>query len=149
VTSYATTVTTDEAIARAGALKAPWFLQVGYNAAHLPHEKPPAALAPAGAACAVRYKAAVERSDILNAMVTALDTELGRLIAALRRVDPDVVILLIADNGTSIPGAQGPPGGCFARGRSKGTLFEGGIRVPLIAAGPRVKPGRCDALVTA
>lgn len=149
VTTYATSATADDAIARAAALQAPWFLEVSFNAAHLPAEQPPAALAPAGEACARRYRAARARADVLNAMVSALDTELGRMLAAIRRVDPGVVILLLSDNGTSIPAAQGPARSCFALGRSKGSLYEGGIRVPLIVAGPNVARGRCDALVSA
>ncbi len=149
VTRYATSVTADDASARAATLPEPWFLQVSFNAAHMPAERPPPELAPADEDCARRYRAPGARTDVLNAMVTALDTEIGRMLAAIRQVDPEVVILLMGDNGTSIPAAQGPSHSCFARGRSKGTLFEGGIRVPLLAAGPGIVPGRCDVPVSA
>src|SRR6185295_11840303 len=104
-----TSVTADDAIARAQTLKAPWFLEVGFNAAHLPTEKPPPELAPSGEKCSEYYLHAALRADVMNAMIEALDTEIGRLVAALRRVDPSVTILVIADNGTSIPAAQGKP----------------------------------------
>jgi arylsulfatase A-like enzyme len=146
-TRYATSVTTDDALARARTLRAPWFLEVGYNAAHLPAEKPPVELLPSEELCGKRYEHFAERADMMNAMVAALDTEVGRLVAGLRDIDPAVTVLLVSDNGTSIPAAQGHPNSCFARGRSKGTLYQGGVRVPLIAAGPGIAPGRCDALV--
>lgn len=149
VTTYATTVTADDAIARASKLRAPWFMQVSFNAAHLPIEKPPAALAPAGESCARRYREATTREELFDATVTALDTELGRMLAAIRRIDPELIVLVMGDNGTSIAAAQGQAESCFARLRSKGSLYEGGVRVPLIAAGPRVPRGRCSELVSA
>lgn len=147
VATYATTDTADEAIARARSMRAPWFLQVGFNAGHAPFEAPPAELVLA--ACARPSGRDEKRFEVLRTMVAALDTEIGRMLAEIRRVDPEAVIVLMGDNGTSIPGAEGESGGCFAPERSKGTLYEGGIRVPLIVAGPLVVPGECEALVSA
>jgi arylsulfatase A-like enzyme len=83
------------------------------------------------------------------AMIEALDAEIGRMIAEVRRRNPNVYVILVGDNGTDAPAAQGPPGGCFDPERSKGTLYQAGIRVPLIIAGPDVVSGESQALVSA
>jgi arylsulfatase A-like enzyme len=150
VTTYATTDTADEAIARARTMRAPWFLQVGFNAAHLPLEMPPESLRPPAEACPPRTAAERHpRFQVFDAMVTALDLELGRMLTAIRAVDPDVIVVLIGDNGTAIHGAEGEKGGCFGPDRAKFSLFDGGVRVPLVAAGPGIVTGECGALVSA
>ena len=62
-------------------------------------------------------------------MVEATDREIGRLI---ERVRPELrrrtVILFMSDNGTA-------RGWSYAADRAKGSLYEGGIRVPLIVSG--------------
>lgn len=72
----------------------------------------------------------------------ALDTELGRLFTA---VDfEDTLVVFASDNGTESVGIREP-----ANPRhGKLTAYEGGIRVPLIVAGPGVTEGaRSPALV--
>ena len=86
---------------------------------------------------------------VADAMVEALDTELGRLVSGLRALDPDVLVVILSDNGSDQRSSLGPRGSCFGPDRSKGTLFEGGVRVPLIIAGGGVVPGECGALVQA
>lgn len=75
-------------------------------------------------------------------MVESLDTILGRLID---RVDLDTTYLFVlSDNGS--PGATVQPP--FDPFKVKGTLYEGGVRVPFLVAGPGVARGReCAALV--
>ncbi len=149
-TTYATIDTADEAIAHARALRSPWFLQVAFNSAHSPVELPPLELCPEDALCAQYCRVSSGTvAEVTNAMIEALDAEIGRTIAAIRRFSPNLMIILIGDNGSPGYAAQGPPGGCFDPERSKGTLFEGGLRVPLIAAGPPFIGGECDALVSA
>jgi arylsulfatase A-like enzyme len=64
-------------------------------------------------------------------MVEALDSEVGRLLAG---VDfSDTVVMVAGDNGTKGGLTLGSP-----ERRAKGSLFEGGINVPLIVAGPVV-----------
>ncbi len=148
--TYATSDTTDEAIARARAMQPPWFLEVAYNAAHQPFQAPPAELVPPGA-CAFQYGRIEDptMSENADAMIEALDHELGRLLAEIRRVDPGAYVLLISDNGTDEYAVDEGEIGCFDREHAKGTLYQAGIRVPLIIAGPDVAPGACDELVSA
>jgi arylsulfatase A-like enzyme len=149
--TYATTDTVDDAVASLFAMQEPWFLQVNVNAAHLPPELPPPALCPNPGTCATQYCQIGTPSvaEALDAMVEALDRELGRLLASVQSVDPDAYILVISDNGSDPNAARGAQGSCFGPDRSKGTLFQGGIRVPLIVAGPSVVPGECTNLVQA
>jgi arylsulfatase A-like enzyme len=148
--TYATTDTTDEAIARARKMRPPWFLEVAYNAAHQPFQTPPAELIPP-AACAFQY-GRIEHPTMpedADAMIEALDHELGRLLAEIQRLDPRAYVLLVSDNGTDEFAVDEGEIGCFDREHSKGTLYQAGIRVPLIVAGADVVPGACDELVSA
>jgi hypothetical protein len=77
-----------------------------------------------------------------EAMVEALDTELGRLLAG---IPPDVrartTVIFLGDNGTDA---------CLSPLPAKSTLYERGINVPFIVAGSQVAhPGECEALVNA
>lgn len=136
---YNTTATVDDALDRIAAMPEPFLLYLAFNAPHTPLHVPPAEL---------HTRDVTPESDgaVLHAaMLEALDTELGRLFDG---IDPavlaDTTVLLVADNGTSDLAADGP----VVAGQAKGTLYEGGIHVPLIVAGPHVPvPGVSDALV--
>jgi arylsulfatase A-like enzyme len=134
--NYPTTDTTDDAIALLGALPKPFFLYVSYNAAHAPvHALPPVA----EAAHSTGFP------DRLREMVGDLDRQIGRLLQAVDGRDTTVVFL--GDNGTESRGLAAP----FDADRGKGTLYEGGCRVPMIVRSPlvpqSVRGSACDALV--
>lgn len=58
----------------------------------------------------------------------------------------NTVILFLGDNGTPGRVAQQP----YQTDRAKGSLYEGGIRVPLVIAGPPVqRPGAREAALVA
>jgi arylsulfatase A-like enzyme len=69
-------------------------------------------------------------------MLEAVDTELGRLIAALDL--SDTTLFVMGDNGTWEPASGGP----HPTGHWKGTMFEGGLHVPMLVAGAAVDPAR-------
>lgn len=133
-TGYVTSDTADDAIARMGAMQEPWFLYVAFNAAHFPAHVPPASL--------VDTKGLGPRSpelDLYDAMVQALDHEIGRMLDAM---DPKLrartTVMVVGDNGTPDFGVRPP----LDPERAKGSVFELGIHVPLIVTGPYVsKPG--------
>ncbi|HIL69076.1 MAG TPA: hypothetical protein EYG38_04410, partial [Verrucomicrobia bacterium] len=105
----------------------PWFVWMGFNAAHTPFHEPPSELLQGGEGTDVRslYEKALE----------ALDTEIGRL---LTEMGPAVVektnIIVVGDNGTPGRVAQAP----YGNGHAKGSIYEGGIHVPFIIKGPDV-----------
>ena len=130
--TYATTDTVDDALERLEVMPEPWVLWVSLNAPHEPIHWPPPELNddfPTGKAAE------------FDATVEAMDTELGRLLA---RVDDDVAVVFIADNGTPREGRTAP----LDPEHGKATVWEGGANVPLLIAGPWVsEPGESAALV--
>jgi arylsulfatase A-like enzyme len=144
--TYATTDTADEAILRAKLMRPPWFLYVAFNAPHWPFHDPPPELCPSRLDCPARSCRPDARDPLrrVEAMVEALDTELGRFLAELRAHDPNTVVFVIGDNGSD-PSARPAD---EEDNPEKGSLFEGGLHVPLIAAGPGVVRGECSALVS-
>jgi arylsulfatase B len=148
---YATSDTIDDGIAQLASLRWPWFLEVSLNAVHTPAHVPPAAAGPAPGTCGFQFvdQSLDDTPKQTRAMLECLDHELGRLLAVARALDPNVYVLVIGDNGTDGGAAIGGIGDCFDPGRSKGTLYQAGIRVPLIVAGPDVVPGECRELVSA
>jgi arylsulfatase A-like enzyme len=73
-------------------------------------------------------------------MIEALDTELGRLFDAIDFGTTHVI--LVGDNGSS-DATIVPP---FTPNQNKGSVYEGGTRVPLIVRSPiAVDPGRTVA----
>ncbi len=141
---YQTSDLADEAIEQLGRMREPWLLYLAFNAPHAPYHAPPPELfgealpGPPDAHPREHYRAALQ----------ALDRELGRVLSALSEdVAARTTIAVIGDNG-SPPEVAAPP---FGPAHAKNTLFEGGIRVPLIVASPRTPIGlrgaSSDALV--
>lgn len=135
MTEYATTRQIDDAVAWLGSLPPgqPWFLWVACNAPHSPLHKPPNHL---HGYDALPDSPATPARPYYEAMVEALDTELGRLLS---HVDTnDTTVIFIGDNGTPGTVIQPP----HSPARAKGTPYRGGTHVPLIIAGPDVaQPG--------
>jgi arylsulfatase B len=129
-TSYVTTEQTDDALARMEAMPEPWFLWLAFNAPHKPYSLPPPEL----------HSQPVDEDAqdpaMFAAVMEALDTEIGRLLSAvdLQRT----VVILASDNGTVAAAVMEP----WEPRKNKDTMYEGGLGVPLIVAGPLVEqPG--------
>jgi arylsulfatase A-like enzyme len=146
-TNYTTTDITDEAIAALGSMQSPWLLYVAYNAPHAPLHVPPASVCQAPT-CATTYCGNLPPSptprQLARAMVEAMDSEIGRLLASLATVDPNAYVFFLGDNGTAGNVAQPP----FVASHAKGSLYEGGVNVPFLVRGPRVARAECAALVS-
>ena len=141
---YSTSFFTDQAIAWLQDQSDPWFLWVAYTAPHTPFHLPPSEL---HTRTELTEDAGAIESDPLSyylAAAEALDTEIGRLLAA---VDRDrTVVIFIGDNGPPPRVAQAP----LLPNKVKNSLYQGGIHVPLVVAGPRINRAgqREEALVS-
>ena len=137
-TTYATTDQVNEALGVIGQARAqnrPSFVEVAFNAPHSPFHKPPNELHSRDAL--PLYQSGVNPRPYFEAMSEALDTEIGRL---LQGVDlATTTVILVGDNGTT-SSVVAPP---YPASKSKSTVYQGGIRVPLLVAGAGVvSPGR-------
>ncbi len=131
-TIYATTDAVDEALTFVAATAQPWFLMLSFNSGHSPYEAPPAALHTQNLA---GLNPATMPIPFFKAMVQAMDNELNRFLTTLPPATlANTTVIFLGDNGTTSAVTQAP----FIPQRSKGTIYQGGIRVPLIVAGPAV-----------
>ena len=72
------------------------------------------------------------------AMIEAMDTAIGRLLDSLDpAVRENTYVIFVGDNGTDSDVVQAP----YEVDRAKGTIYQGGVHVPLIVTGPGVARG--------
>lgn len=133
-TKYLTDHFGDEAVAFVERHAAePWFLYLAFNAPHVPHEATPEYLARvAGIADQTRR--------IYAAKVTALDDNVGRVLAKLRETQQEqrTLIVFLSDNGAPLGHANGGSNAPFSG--QKGDTLEGGIRIPFFLQWKDVLP---------
>ena len=112
----------------------PFFLYYCPRLAHAPFHVPPQSLHTRGHPTTTTGQH--------EAMSEAMDTIIGRL---LDTVDLDTTfVFVIGDNGSPGETVVAP----FQPTRAKGSVYEGGVRVPFIVAGPGVARGvECEELV--
>jgi len=146
VTGYATSVVVDDALAWIQAQDRPWLCTVSFQAPHAPFHRPPAHLhtrtLPAQEPRPSCGAAGADPQPFFDAMVEALDTEIGRLLSGLPDRERTAVIFL-GDNGTDRCVSSTPL-------HSKSSLYEGGVHVPMLVSGAGVaRAGESTALVGA
>jgi arylsulfatase A-like enzyme len=135
-TVYHTTKITDLALNWVSKQTQPWFLWLAYSAPHDPFHLPPAGLHSRTTLTGTTTDIAARRREYYLAAIEAMDSEIGRLLSTMSaETRANTLILYIGDNGTPI---QVVDANVYMRGKSKDTLYEGGIRVPMIASGKGV-----------
>lgn len=122
--------------------KTPFFLSLAYNAVHSPLQAKNETLA------GLSHIDDIHRR-IFAAMLSDLDTSVGAIVTALDGLDlrRDTLIVFLSDNGgptreltsSNLPLRDG-----------KGSMYEGGLRVPFIVSQPGTLPAgtTCDQVVS-
>lgn len=120
----------------------PFFLYLAYNAPHVPVQPPEEWLN--------RYRQrqpeASEKRAKLAAFIEHLDDGVGRVLKTLDEIGlaDNTIVVFTSDNGGQLD--VGANNGPYRAG--KGTMYEGGIRVPMIVRWPgKIKPGSQSEVV--
>ncbi|OEK08431.1 sulfatase [Flavivirga aquatica] len=131
---YITTKLTDLAINWVDDQTQPWFLWVAYNAPHTPFHLPPNNLHSQGTLASDQASIDANPLPYYMAALEAMDTEMGRLINSLSQEEKDnTVIIFVGDNGTPNQVVQE-----YNMRRAKGSIYQGGVNVPMIVSGKDV-----------
>ena len=144
--TYTTTKLTDIAIDWVDDQTKPWFLWMAYNAPHTPFHLAPTELHSQGNLPTDEASINANPIPYYMSAIEAMDTELGRFLSNLSSEErANTVIIFIGDNGTPGKVAQNP----YSRLTVKGTLYQGGVNVPMIVSGVDVTRAgeREDALI--
>lgn len=132
---YSTTKLTDDAIGWINNQDQSWFLWLAYNAPHSPYHLPPANLHYQGNLAEDQASIDANRLPYYLAAIEAVDTEMGRLFNSMNdEILENTIVIFVGDNGTPGPVAQQ-----YHSQRSKGSLYKGGINVPMVISGKGVE----------
>ncbi len=132
-TNYVTTEVTTDAVNWINAQGTNrWFLWYAPKSAHAPLHIPPSNLHSSTNLSGTEDDIRTNALPYFQAMIEALDHEVGRLMTNVNL--SNTLVLFVADNGTPTATIQFP----YTTNQCKGTLFEGGIRLPMFALGAGV-----------
>ncbi|MCA9754831.1 MAG: sulfatase-like hydrolase/transferase [Candidatus Eisenbacteria bacterium] len=162
--TYATTQTTTDALQMFTTLEdesgdQPWLLYVAFNASHAQFHCPASGDCPDACTSETNWCEICGESPSqwglkvqqTRAMTQTMDAAIGQLIDG---APENTAIIIIGDNGTprdASKDAFDPFPGTGGVSHAKGTLYQGGINVPLIIKSPLAtgNSGVCNQLVSA
>lgn len=131
-TEYCTTKLTDLAIDWINQQTQPWFCWLAYSAPHTPLHLPPTNMHSQGSLPTDQASINANPMPYYMAMIESIDHEIGRIQDSIpSAVMDDTVVIFIGDNGTPKKVLQSP----YTGAQGKGSLFKGGVNVPLIVSG--------------
>ena len=143
---YTSTAFVNLAIDWIAAQQEPWFAWLAFNAPHTPFHLPPLDLHDRDSLSPDQQSINQDPLPYYLAAIEAMDHEIGRLLESFSdETRANTVIIYMGDNGSPRRVYQGSP-----RQRGKGSVYQGGVAVPMIISGRGVtRMGeREDALVS-
>jgi len=134
----ALTIEADNRLSEAVGMRQPFYLSMAHYAVHAPFQSDPR--------FAARYTASGKPApaQAFATLVEGMDLSLGRLLARLDTlgVAGNTLVIFLGDNGSDAPlGHQHSVASAAPLRGKKGSHYEGGMRVPFIAAWARPDPG--------
>ena len=134
-TDYITTKITDLAINWINDQDNNWFCWLAYTSPHTPFHLPPNYLHSQDNLPGDQASIDANPLAYYMAMVESMDFEIGRLLDNIPQDElENTIIIFLGDNGTTGQVIQSP----YVSNRSKGSLYQGGISVPLVVSGKGV-----------
>ncbi len=152
VRDYMSESQTDSGVEWWNAQDGPRMLTVSYNAIHTPYQQPPTVDSrdpiDARACQGDEVRRFEDTFPMLDGMFTSVDREIAILlqdlglatldsfggIAALQLDEHNTMLVIVGDNGSFAPSVRLP----YDPTRAKGSVFQTGVLVPLVVAGPLV-----------
>lgn len=121
--------------------KKPFYLQLCHYAVHGPVQS----LKENEAAYAKSPAGKIHRSPAFAGMTENLDSGVGMIMKKIKDlgIEDNTYLVYMSDHGSGVNLSSNAP-----LNRGKGTLWEGGLRVPLIIRGPGVKAGEFCSVPT-
>lgn len=132
---YCTTKFTDMAIDWINQQDKSWFCWLAYTAPHTPFHLPADSLHSQGSLPTDQASIDANPTPYFMAMTESIDSEIGRLLKNIPTDElENTIIIFVGDNGTASQVIQAP----YLGTQAKGTLYQGGVHVPMIVSGKGV-----------
>jgi len=123
----------------------PWFLWFAFTLPHTPLHLPPADVVNSDFSHIDPQADPIEDPlPYFKAMLEAMDTQIAKVLNSMSDEQrANTYVIFMGDNGSTRNTITEP----FRASASKGSIYQGGVNVPLIVSGPGVKHGVSKALV--